>query len=89
MVILLEGDVLCPRARVNKGLDVFEEPGLVPQSDLVEFVRMRGLHHVACNHHGLIPTEHETLHEVVVVRPLQLSLQGLDHLLQRVHGDVV
>ena len=81
MVILLEGDVLSPRAGVNKGLDVFEEPGLVPQPDLVEFVRVRGLHQVACHHHGLIPTEHETLHKVVVVRPLQLSLQGLDHLL--------
>ena len=71
-------DVLCIRARVKKGLDVFEELGLMPQLGLVEFVRVRGLHHVACHHHGLFPTEHETLHEFVVVRllPLQLLLQG-------------
>ena len=76
MVILL--DVLCPRVRFKKGLDVFEESGLVPQPGLVEFVRVRGLHHVACHHHGLFPAEHETLHEVVVVRllPLQFLLQG-------------
>ena len=76
-------------ACVEEGLDVFEEPGLVPQPDLVELVGVGRLNHVARHHGGLVPAEHDALHEVMVIGPLQLPLQGLDHLLEGVHGDVV
>ena len=89
VVILLQGDKLRLRACVKEGLDMFEEPGLVPQPDLVEFVGVGRLHHVAGHHGGLVPAEHHALHEVMVVGPLQLPLQSLDHLLEGVDGDVV
>ena len=89
MIILLKGHMLGLGARVEESLDVFEEPGLVPQPDLVELVGMGRLHHVARHHGGLVPTEHDALHKVMVVGPLQLPFQCLDHLLEGVHGDVV
>ena len=48
-----ERDVLCSLAEIKESLDVFEEPGLVPAANLVEFARLTAVHQVASHHHGL------------------------------------
>ena len=62
-------------------LDVFVEPRLVPQSDLVEFVWVTAVDHVARHHDGPVLAVHQTLHQLGAVRPFQLPLHGLHHLL--------
>ena len=68
---------------------MFVEPRLVPQTDLVEFVRVTAVDHLPRDDHGPVQPEHQALHELHTVHPLQLPLQGLHHLLQGVHRSVV
>ena len=53
VVVVPQRDVLPPLAEIQEGLDVFEEPGLVPAPNLIEFARLTAVHQVASHNHSL------------------------------------
>ena len=89
MVVVHQRNVFRSRTRVYEALHVFEEPRFVVLSNLVEQSWGAAVSHVAGHDDSSVLAEHDGLHKHVTVPHLQLTVQGLQHLLHGVHGDVV
>ena len=89
MIEVHQWNIFSCRTRVNEALDMFEEPGFIVVTNLIELRGWAAVRQVSSHDDSSVPAEHDRLHKHVRVVHLQLPLQGLQHLVQGVHGYIV
>ena len=89
VIIVSQRDVLSGVAKVQECLNMFEEPGFVPVTNVVESSGVTRVHHLPGHHHCSVPGEHETLNKVRSISSLHLLLECLDHLVETVDWVIV
>lgn len=89
VIVVPQGDVLRGWASVKEGLDVLEEPRLVPATNFIEFVELTGVNHVSSHDHGSVFAKDQTLYKLMSLFFVDLVVDDLHGLVPRVGRAVV
>ena len=54
MIIVTKWNIFCCSSTFQKLLDMLEEPGFVPVTNMIELARGAGVYHLTGHHHGLL-----------------------------------
>ena len=68
---------------------MFEEPRLVPLANFIQLSWLTAVNQVASHNYSLFSGVDQTFDEVGGIAPLNLPLEGLNHLLERINRGVI